>query len=249
MSKAAKEDWRIDPETAAMVVIDMQQTFVDAPHACLGAKEIVPRINRMAEACRKANIPVVFVNQRSDLIDAGLMDEMRPPRGGAANGTPEWRAAFEFCEGINVGPKDFVIPKCRYSAFVPGSSVLEPLLRSMKRDTIIICGVATDICVGTTTAVGMMLGFRMFMAGDATATFSEERQKVALQSDLSSAQCLGFGIWLQCRSLQFKRIFAVAVEVLIAAETAHCPQSGDAVLLLVPVAIFDVHAQYLADDE
>ena len=51
----------------------------------------------------------------------------------------------------------------------------------MGRDSFIICGVATDICVGTTTADGMMMGFKVFFVGDLTATFSQERQKVALE--------------------------------------------------------------------
>jgi isochorismate hydrolase len=44
-----------------------------------------------------------------------------------------------------------------------------------------ICGVLTDLCVGTTTADAMMLGFKVFFVGDLTATFSKERQKIALE--------------------------------------------------------------------
>jgi nicotinamidase-related amidase len=44
-----------------------------------------------------------------------------------------------------------------------------------------ICGVATDVCVGATTIDAMMLGFKIFFIGDLTATFSEERQRIALE--------------------------------------------------------------------
>jgi len=58
---------------------------------------------------------------------------------------------------------------------------LEPLLRGLGRDRFIICGVATDVCIGATTIDGMMLGFKVFLVGDLTATFSQERQKIALE--------------------------------------------------------------------
>jgi len=49
------------------------------------------------------------------------------------------------------------------------------------RDRLIICGVATDVCVGATTADAMMLGFKVFLVSDITATLSDERQRVALE--------------------------------------------------------------------
>jgi len=54
-------------------------------------------------------------------------------------------------------------------------------LRGLGRDSLIICGVATDICVATTIVDAMMLDFRVFLVGDLTTTLSDERQKVALE--------------------------------------------------------------------
>lgn len=44
--KAPKEDWHIDPDNTALIVIDMQRAFVDegAPLKCIGARELVPKI-------------------------------------------------------------------------------------------------------------------------------------------------------------------------------------------------------------
>jgi nicotinamidase-related amidase len=41
--------------------------------------------------------------------------------------------------------------------------------------------VATDVCVGTTAMDAMMLDYRVYFVGDLTATFDEERQRVALR--------------------------------------------------------------------
>jgi nicotinamidase-related amidase len=66
-------------------------------------------------------------------------------------------------------------------ASIPGSSTLEPLIRGLEKTQIIICGVATDVCVGATGIDAMMLGFKIFFVGDLTATFTEERQRIALE--------------------------------------------------------------------
>ena len=87
----------------------------------------------------------------------------------------------EFCLGLEVTQDDYIVEKIRYSALIAGSSSLEPLLRGLGRDRFMICGVATDVCVGATTIDAMMLGFKVFFIGDLTATFNEERQKVALE--------------------------------------------------------------------
>lgn len=183
--RATKDAWRMGAENTALVVIDMQRAFVDkgSPLECAGAEDLLPRINELTAACRSLRIPVMFVkvDSRADLSDAGLSpefahwaqdDEMIPRRGRKGN---------EFCVGLNVSDKDYIVPKIRYSAFIPGSSGLEPLLRGLGRDRFMICGVATDVCVGATAMDAMMLGFKVFFVGDLTATFSEERQRIALE--------------------------------------------------------------------
>ena len=74
-----------------------------------------------------------------------------------------------------------MVPKIRYSALIPGSSNLEPLLRGLGRDSFIICGILTDVCVASTTIDAMMLGFKVFFVADLTRTLSDERQKIALE--------------------------------------------------------------------
>lgn len=186
--KVPKDSWRIDINNTALVVIDMQRAFIDegSPLECVGGRELVPKINELAAKCRELKIPVIFVkaDRRADLSDSGLFpdfadfascrqnDEMDPRQGRRGN---------EFCDGLNMTKDDYIVPKIRYSALIPGSSSLEPLLRGLGRDSFMICGVATDVCVGATTIDGMMLGFKVFFIGDLTETFSEERKKIALE--------------------------------------------------------------------
>jgi len=180
-----KEAWHIDPVKTALVVIDPQRAFLDkgAPVECVAGREIVPRINELASMCRRLEIPVIWVRQsnRADLSDVGLMQDIRPRQMDNELEVLEGKKGVDFYPALNVTPDDYVVTKIRYSAFIPGSSDLEPLLRGLGRDRFIICGVATDVCVGTTTTDAMMLGFKVFFVSNLTATLSDERQRISLE--------------------------------------------------------------------
>lgn len=184
--KPAKDAWTIRPRNTALVVVDMQQAFVErgAPLECVGARQLVPKINELAAICRKLKMPVIFVkvNRRADLSDGGLVNDFLPTLPEGEMWPFEGRKGAEFYPGLNVTQDDYIVPKIRYSALIPGSSSLEPLLRGLGRDSFIICGVATDVCVGAATIDAMMLGFKVFFVGDLTATFNQKRHQIALEA-------------------------------------------------------------------
>ncbi|MFC1979574.1 isochorismatase family protein [Chloroflexota bacterium] len=181
----SKQAWYIDPTKTALIVTDMQRACLDedAPLTFVAAKKMVPLINDLASMCRRLRIPVVWLRQvnRSDLSDVGLLQAMRPRQLDSDMELLEGRKGADLSPQLIVMPDDYVIAKIRYSAFICGSSNLEPLLRGLGRDSLITCGVATDVCVGTTVADAMMLGFKVFVVGDLTATLTEERQRIALE--------------------------------------------------------------------
>lgn len=180
-----KDGWTIRTDTTALVVVDMQRAFLDegAPLETPGGREIVPKVNELAGMCRKLKIPVIFLKMtcRADLSDMGLIRDFIVPHLDDEMDPTEGKKGADFYPGLNVTEDDYIVPKIRFSAFIPGSSSLEPLLHGLGRDRLIICGVMTDVCVGTTTTDGMMLGFKVFFVGDLTATLTEERQKIALE--------------------------------------------------------------------
>lgn len=179
-----KDDWKIGREKSALVTIDLQNTFVakDAPVEFPTARDFIPRVNDLASLSRKLGIPVihVYMSVRPDFSDIGLLQEIRP-RTDSELEIIDGKRGTKFYGGLDVKETDYLVRKCRYSALIPGSSSLEPLLRGLGRDSLIVCGVATDICVGTTIYDAMMLGFRVFLVSDLTSTFNEDRQRVALE--------------------------------------------------------------------
>jgi ureidoacrylate peracid hydrolase len=185
MPSQPKDKWIINPSETALVIIDMQNAFVESksPLSSKEAREFVPRINELAAVCRPLHIPVIFVkgNGRPDGSDNGLSKDFHSGAFEPEMSPQQGKKGAELYAGLDVKPEDYIVPKVRYSAFIPGSSSLEPLLRGLGRSSILICGVATDVCVGATTIDGMMLGFKVFFMSDLTATATIERQKVALE--------------------------------------------------------------------
>jgi len=72
------------------------------------------------------------------------------------------------------------VEKTRYSAFIRGASDIEAQLRDRGVDTLIITGVATNVCCESTARDAMMLGFRSMMVADANAAPSDAEHSAAL---------------------------------------------------------------------
>lgn len=161
----------------------MQRAFLEkgAPVEAPEGREIVPRINQLTAMCRILRIPVIFLKMTRGAENMGLLRDMTSRDLDNEMEPTEGKKGADLYPGLDVRQDDYIVAKIRYSALIPGSSTLEPLLRGLGRDSFMICGVATDVCVGATTIDGMMLGFKVFFIGDLTVTFSDERQRVALE--------------------------------------------------------------------
>lgn len=172
MQTLAKKNWKIVPQKTALVVVDMQRFALEkgSVSETRGARELVPRINELADMCRRLEIPVIYLCQsnRADLSDIGLLKDFKSISIENQLEHLEGKRGVELYPGLNVVPDDYIVTKIRYSAFIPGSSNLEPLLRGLDRDRFIICGTAIEGSVFLTAADAMMLGFRVFCVGDLT---------------------------------------------------------------------------------
>ncbi|MDE2490178.1 MAG: isochorismatase family protein, partial [Elusimicrobia bacterium] len=132
-------------ERSGLLVVDMQRLFVDpaSPSYQPAAREILPAVRTLVERFRKAGRPVFFtVHAVEDLErEGGLMAEWwrRPCLAGSpwAEVAPELGAE-----------SDRVLRKASYSAFShPG---LARALRDSGVEDIVVCGVATNLCVEST---------------------------------------------------------------------------------------------------
>jgi ureidoacrylate peracid hydrolase len=163
-------DFRVVPSKTALINIDMQNCFVEkSPVAAPRGMEILPRINKLADACRKAGALVIHTVHvvRPDGSNTGVMGEIIPAiaAGPINKGNPQ----AELHPGIVVGSGDIILEKPRYGAFT--GTDLELILRNRRIDTVIITGICTNVCCETTAREANMRDFHVFFLSDATATF------------------------------------------------------------------------------
>jgi ureidoacrylate peracid hydrolase len=92
---------------------------------------------------------------------------------------------YKLWPGLEVDPADEIFVKRRYSAFVAAKGNLVDLLRRHGAETVLITGVATNVCCESTGRNCMMEGFRTVMVSDGNASFSDAMHQASLEGFMS----------------------------------------------------------------
>ncbi len=179
-------DFPIIPEKTALITIDFQNLFVEGYDiAAPTALEAIELTNRLAAACRAADIAVIHIAHqlRPDHSNMGVLADVVPTirserllSGG--------EQSVDFHPALEIQETDWVVIKPRIGAFT--GSDLELILRARGIDTLIFAGVATGVCVDTTARQAALLDFKTIMLTDGTATSgmegysAEELQRMTL---------------------------------------------------------------------
>ncbi|HEX9466563.1 MAG TPA: isochorismatase family cysteine hydrolase [Alphaproteobacteria bacterium] len=178
----------IDPARTAHIVVDLQNGFMapGQPAEIPTARDIVPNVNRVSAALRKAGGQVVYI-QNTINADAKatwsnwfkyMSGDKRAARMDEAFADGSY--GHSLWPGLEVLPADLKVKKTRFGAFVQGSSDLHPVLQARKIDTLIITGTATDVCCESTARDAMMLNYKVIFVSDGTATHTDEAHNATL---------------------------------------------------------------------
>lgn len=178
-------DFPVVPERMALINVDMQNCFVDGyAVSAPDGLELQERINRLAAVCRRAGIAVVHCSHvvRPDGSNVGVMGEiLAPVRDGIID---KGAVSAALHDGLAVEDGDILLDKPRFGAF--HGTDLEMVLRGRGIDTIIVTGIATNVCCETTAREANVRDFRVFFLSDGTSTFAmgelskDEIQKATL---------------------------------------------------------------------
>lgn len=166
-------DWKLDPQTTALVLIDLQNAIVSRDTKPYPASEVVERARLLADAFRARGALVVYVRVLLNEVLSLPADEMPsmprdiPP------------AAFEIAPAAGMQSGDILISKRHWGAFA--QTTLESELRNRHVDTVVLAGIATNIGVESTLRQGTGLGFAFVTVEDACSTFSSEMQEFAFK--------------------------------------------------------------------
>lgn len=183
---------RLRPDRTALLLIDLSNDFVhprglaatvggrDVSHA----QRVLPAAAALAEAARRAGVAVIHC-QHTTLP-------------GGASDSPVWRdarsrasySAENICldgswgqaivDEVAPRPGDHVVQKYRYGGF--GGTGLELVLRSLRRDSVICCGVSTNVCVDTTAREAFARDFYVTIAADVCASWDMDLHAAALKT-------------------------------------------------------------------
>ena len=176
----------IHPKHSAILVIDVQNDFChpDGGQAKQGKdisamNAVVPNIVKLIEEGRKAGVPVIFIRNghskwtRSEAWHNKKQESKLPFL--CEEGT--WGADFYQVKPL---PGERNIIKYGYDAFI--GTNLDIILSNSGIKTLILSGVATNICVESTARHGFMLDYNIIFLEDCAATHHIEEHEATLHN-------------------------------------------------------------------
>jgi len=166
-----------------------------------GGRDLVPKLKKLISACRKKGLMVIFTTHvfRENGCDLGLSSVFRPEVK-RTNILREGTAEVEFYSGIRPQKNDAVIVKRRFSAF--SGTDLEIILRSNRIDTLIIGGVAGNVCCECTARDARMKDYKVVFLSDGTTAgrlpdmgWGEVRAEEVQKNVLTTMACYFAQVW------------------------------------------------------
>jgi ureidoacrylate peracid hydrolase len=196
---------KIDPSQAALIVIDVQNDFCAAGGMMANEGFDVSEVQKMAArlpallaAARSVGALVVFVrnvystNSRFSpsqnkpaniyLSDSWLEQAARRRKGSYTRRQVCTEGSWEgdFYGDVRPLPGEPIVTKHRYSGFY--NTDLDSILRVHGIRTIVLTGVATNVCVETTAREGFVRDYYVVFVADGTATYSIDDHNATLRN-------------------------------------------------------------------
>ena len=190
----------------ALIVVDMQNAYCSkggyidlVGFDVSGAPPVIEETVRLVTACRAAGIPVIYLQNG---FSPGLRE--------APEGAPVWHKsnALKFMRAneayagklithgtwdhaivpdLTPEPGDIVVPKARYSGFA--GTNLEQILAARRIRTLLVAGVATNVCVESTIRDAYHREYFPVMVTDATMAAGPGAQQA---TEFNVAQFFGW---------------------------------------------------------
>jgi len=194
----------LDPRTTALVIVDMQEYFLNPAspfsRACerlvpgvlghfqeRGRGVVGPSLRRLLDFFRAHGLRVVYTTVASELPDGrDLMPifQQRNAANRAAVGDVAIPARGDawarIVAPLEPRPGELVVNKTTYGTF--SSTGLDHALRSLGISGLVVGGVVTNVCVETTAREAADRGYDIVLLDDGCAAFSPEIHEATLLS-------------------------------------------------------------------
>lgn len=192
----------VPPTGTALIVVDLQRAFVQpdgrfpelmgvlAPGAIDGyrsriANEVVPNARRLIAAFHDSQLPIAYTGagtrngEGSDLtgwlraFDDIARQVIGKPVWPSVD-DPDWAMDNSIADEID----GIVVEKTTADPFI--STDLEAQLRRIGVNTVVVCGLTTDVCVASTARGAADRNFETIVVEDACTTLSEQLHRASL---------------------------------------------------------------------
>lgn len=172
-------------ENSALLIIDMQNAFIrkEGSLSKMGLDTsrtsiVIEPIKELKKEFKSKNRPIIYIQHthRADRTDAGLIAKVFPPimdLGHCIEGT--WDG--EIIDELKPEADDYVVKKHRFSAFY--NTQLEEVLRGLGVQTLVVTGIATNVCVESTIRDAFYRDYNVFVPREATASYTVEQEQGA----------------------------------------------------------------------
>lgn len=172
----------IEARTAALLMIDMQNGFIDRTSTlCVaGATASVPVCARALDAARARSIPVYHIN-RIYAVDGSDVEAVRY-ESWVRGGKPLSSAAPHSIEPpAALAPRadETVVYKPKFSAFF--GTDLDAQLRERGIGTVVLTGTTTPNCIRSTCYDALSLGYNVVIVEDATSSRTPAVQEANIE--------------------------------------------------------------------
>jgi gluconolactonase len=183
----------IDTARAVLLIQDMQNDAIAEGGAFAGSgspnhaaeQNVVENCRRLADACRKAGVPVIHVwyvvedgatgLKLNAPLFAGVRENHALVRG-------SWGA--EPVPGLERQPGDLLVEKMRMSAW--HDTILESLVRGLDRDQVIVTGAWTNMSIEHTARSGADKGYFMLVPEDCCSTMNADWHNASINYALQN---------------------------------------------------------------
>lgn len=162
-----------DDSSVALILIDLINDFEfdGADEMFKNTLAIAQPIARLKKNAQAAGIPVIYVNDNFGKWQSDFRKLVEHCLEGNVKGKP-------IAKLLTPDERDYFVLKPKHSAFY--STSLDLLLRYLKANTLILTGIAGNICVLFTASDGYMRDFNLVIPRDCVASETEADNQHAL---------------------------------------------------------------------
>ena len=176
-------DLSFKKENSALLIIDMQNAFINTEGSLskMGldtsrTSTVIDPIKELKKEFKAQNRPVIYIQHthRADRTDAGIIAKVFPPimdLGHCIEGT--WDG--EIIDELKPETDDYIVKKHRFSAFY--NTQLEDVLRGLGIETLVVTGIATNVCVESTVRDAFYRDYNVFVPRETTASYTVEQEQ------------------------------------------------------------------------